>query len=177
MRIISGKYRGRKINPPNNIKARPTTDFAKESLFNMLNTRVAVDNAVVLDLFAGCGGIGFECVSRGARMVISVDIALQSHKFITKFAREMGMTELRAIKSEGLRYLRNTPHRFNIIFADPPYDMPGIEKIPEIVFEKELLEKDGLLIVEHSRNTNFSEHRNFTETRKYGKVNFSFFSA
>lgn len=146
-------------------------------MFNLLNSRKEVDHAMVLDLFAGTGSMGFEFASRGAEKVICVDIALQSFKYIQRFAREKGMDEVWVIKSEALRYLRNAGRKFDIIFADPPYDMKDIDKIVTTVFDHEVLESDGLLIVEHSKQTDLTELDNFVEHRNYGKVNFSFFEA
>lgn len=177
MRIVGGKYKGKRFSPPKNIKARPTTDFAKEGLFNLLTTRFDISDATVLDLFAGTGSIGFEFASRGAQHVICVDHSLQSFKFITKACAIMQIADVKVTKAEVFRYLKKVNQKFDLIFADPPYHLKNIDQIPVIVFDFGLLNDAGLLIVEHAKEVDLSKHPNFTEQRSFGKVNFSFFSA
>ena len=175
MRIISGKNKGRHINPPANLPVRPTTDLAKESLFNILNNYFFLDAVTVIDLFAGTGNVSLEFASRDALSVLSVDIHQQCVNFIKKMAGELHYLNLTAIKADAFQFLSSQKMPVNIIFADPPYDMEGIEKIPELVFERNLLKPDGWLILEHNKLHDFSSHPKFFQHRDYGRVNFSFF--
>jgi len=175
VRIISGIHKGKRINPPKNLEVRPTTDFAKEGLFNILNNKIYFDEIIVLDLFAGTGSISFEFASRQAKQITSVDLNYQSTEFIRKTAKESNYDMLRPIKSNVFSFLSGTKNSFDLIFADPPYNMEEIEKLPEIIFDKQLLNEDGIFILEHSRNLSFEEHPHFSEHRKYGNVNFTFF--
>lgn len=177
MRIISGKYKSRRISPPANITARPTTDFAKESLFNLLANRIDFEDIDMLDLFAGTGGIGLEFVSRGAREVIAVEKAHTQQNFIISTCKALGVQQLSVIRGDVFRYLNNCRLQFDFIFADPPYALPELPTLPDIVFGKELLKEDGWFVLEHSGNNDFSGHPHFVEHRKYGNVNFSFFKS
>ena len=173
MRIIGGKFRARRINVPHNITARPTTDFAKEGLFNLLNNRIDFEGIDVLDLFAGTGSISLEFISREARSVVSVEQSERHCAFIRKVCKEMNIDNLMLVKGDVFRYIASTRIKFDVIFADPPYDLEGIEQIATSVFENKLLKNDGWLIFEHSKHHDFSNHPNFYEHRKYGKLNFS----
>lgn len=175
MRIISGKYRSKQIHPPKNLPVRPTTDFAKEGLFSILVNRIDFENTKVLDLFAGTGNISYEFASRGTLSVKAVDLNFRCIEFIRKTSFELKFNNLSTLKSNAFQYLNNTINRFDIIFADPPYDLADSIQIPDLVFQNNLLNEDGLLIIEHSRNLTFAEHPNFKEHRKYGNVNFTFF--
>lgn len=175
MRIISGKYRGRTIVPPKNMKARPTTDFAKENLFNVLNNLVDYEELDVLDLFSGTGSISYEFASRGAKSVTSVEVNGVHHAFIKDTARKLGCENFYAVHANAFLYLKNTAKQFDLIFSDAPYDLEGSEQIVQIVFDGERLKEDGILIFEHSSKQDFSEHPNFWQLRSYGSVNFSFF--
>ena len=176
MRIISGKYRGRSIVPPRNLKARPTTDFAKENLFNVLNNIVDYEECDVLDLFSGTGSISYEFASRGAKSVTSVEVNTVHHAFIKDTARKLGCTNFYAVHANAFLYLKNATKRFDIVFADAPYDLEGSEQIVELVFAKDILREEGILIFEHSAMQDFSGHPHFWQTRTYGSVNFSFFT-
>lgn len=175
MRIISGKYKGRRFNPPKNITARPTTDFAKESLFNLLNNRICFEDISMLDLFAGTGGIGLECISRGARDVISVEKAMTQQNFIIATKRQLGINNLTVIRGDVFKYLNSCRMQFDFIYADPPYDLEQLSTLPDLIFAKELLKADGIFVLEHSNKHDFSTHPHFVEHRSYGSVNFSFF--
>ncbi len=175
MRIISGKYKSRRIQVPPNFKARPTTDFAKENLFNVLNNRLDWEETTALDLFSGTGSIAFELVSRGCQRVTSIENNDVHYNFIVKAKAQLQASELTTIKTDVFKYLHATRENFDFIFADPPYDLDHIDTLPQIIFEKDLLKEDGLFVLEHSKNYDFSSHENFTETRRYGSVNFSFF--
>jgi 16S rRNA (guanine966-N2)-methyltransferase len=176
MRIISGTHKGRPIHTPGNLPVRPTTDFAKESLFNILNNRIEIEGLAVLDLFAGTGSISYEFASRGASMITSVDMNFHCTDFIKKTAAVMGFANLKAVKANVFSFLGFYKLRYDLIFADPPYEMQDTILIPDLVMDKKLLNEDGILIIEHSREIDFSKHPAFKEHRNYGKVNFSFFT-
>ncbi len=175
MRIISGKYRSKRIKAPEKIKVRPTTDFAKEALFNILMHRFDLETIGALDLFTGTGNIAYELASRGVPEVYAVDIAGNAIQFVRKTAMEMGLP-IRPLKSDAFRYLKKTGQVFDFIFADPPYDLENISEISNLVFENNLLKENGLLVVEHGHRTDLSRNAYFQEVRSYGKVHFSFFS-
>ena len=175
MRIVSGTYKGRLIKPPKNFKARPTTDFAKENLFNILNNNFDFSGVDVLDLFSGTGSISYEFASRECRSVVSVESNFKHHIFIKKTIEELGLTTVKSIKSDAFRYVKSCRERFDIIFADPPYDLKSLNDIPDFIFEQNILKKGGWLILEHGDKTSFSRHTRFKEIRKYGGVNFSIF--
>jgi 16S rRNA (guanine(966)-N(2))-methyltransferase RsmD len=175
LRIISGEYKARIIPVPRSFKARPTTDTAKESLFNILANYFDFNQLKILDLFSGTGSIAFEFASRGASKVTLVEINKRYTDFINQTIARLGFKQMQVIRSDAFRYIRNTPGRFDIIFADPPYDMPGIETLPEEIFKYGLLAAEGWFILEHGRNNDFSDHSCFRELRKYGSVHFSIF--
>jgi len=176
MRIISGKYKSRRIQVPANLKARPTTDFAKEGLFDILENRLNWEETTALDLFSGTGSIAFELISRGCPYVVSVEQNQNHFNFICQFQEKLGARELFPVKADVFRYLQSLKQPFDFIFADPPYELPGIELLPAIILEKNLLKPDGLFVLEHSKKFNFSHLPNFKEERKYGNVHFSFFA-
>lgn len=175
MRIISGKNRGRQIIAPENLPVRPTTDMAKESLFNILNNYFYFENIKVLDLFSGTGNLTYEFASRGAVSVISVDSDQRCTNFIRKTIDKLNYTNVAVIRQDAFAYTAGCRQKFDVIFADPPYQLEGIEKIIDNVFEHELLNPDGWLCLEHSKVHDFSQHPMFYQHRNYGKVNFSFF--
>ena len=175
MRIIDGKYQRRIIHPPANLPVRPTTDLAKEALFNVLNHRVDFDGLNVIDLFSGTGSIAYEFASRGAREVIAVDANFRCYDFIHKTIRQLELENMKVVRADVFRFLSYCRPGFDLIFADPPYEMEGFERIPEMVFTRNLLNPGGWLIVEHPAGKLFSQFSQFTEERKYGRVHFSFF--
>ena len=175
MRIISGKYRGRTIVPPRNLRARPTTDFAKENLFNVLTNLVDFEECDILDLFSGTGSISYEFASREARSVTSVEINSVHHNFIRQTAKELKFENFYAVKANAFLYLKSCSKKFDIIFSDAPYDLEGSEEIVSLVLERDLLKDDGFLIFEHSKELDFSSHPKFWQQRSYGSVQFSFF--
>ena len=177
MRIISGKYRGKKLRAPKTLPVRPTTDMAKESLFNILNNYYYFDGVKVLDLFAGTGNVSLEFASRGSEDVTAVDLDSGCIQFIEKMKTEMKIEGFKAVKEDVFKFLRKTNLKSNIIFADPPYafEQDEFESIPKIVFERELLEEGGMLIVEHFSKMDLSHLENFSFKRKYGSSVFSFF--
>ena len=175
MRIIRGIHRGRKITPPSNLPVRPTTDLAKESLFNILDNHIDFEDMHVLDLYAGTGSISYEFASRGGRLVIAVDINPKCISYINETATRLGFKNMKAIRSSSITFLDHCKEKFNIIFADPPYDLEGIEEVIKRVYSNDLLREDGWLIIEHSPGKDFSAFDGFYQHRNYGKVNFSFF--
>lgn len=175
MRIISGTFKGRRLTPPKNITARPTTDFAKESLFNLLQNRIEFEGTDMLDLFAGTGGIGIEFVSRGAREVTSVEMAHTQQNFIISTCRLLGIRNLQLIRGDVFKFIAACHTQYDFIYADPPYALDKLATLPDLVFEHQLLKEGGWFVLEHSKADEFSEHPHFVEHRKYGNVNFSFF--
>ncbi|MGI9532859.1 16S rRNA (guanine(966)-N(2))-methyltransferase RsmD [Lutimonas sp.] len=178
MRIVSGKYRGRRISAPNNLPVRPTTDMAKEALFNILNNTYYLDEVSVLDLFAGIGSISFEFASRGCLDVLAVDANAGCIKFLETTNDQLD-AGIQTIKSDVFKYLEKNNRKFDIIFADPPYAMETAKfvKLINLIFDRNLLNDQGILIIEHSKQTDLSEHANFERARKYGGNVFSFFEA
>ncbi|MDR3188404.1 MAG: RsmD family RNA methyltransferase [Prevotellaceae bacterium] len=175
MRIISGQHRGRAILPPKGFSARPTTDFAKEALFNIIAVNFEVERLAVLDLFSGAGSISYEFASRGCRSVDSVELSFRHHAFIKKTAQALQLRQMRCLRCDAFSFLASCAATYDIIFADPPYDMEGVERILQVAFERQLLAPDGWLILEHSKGKDFSLHPRFQERRSYGSVNFSIF--
>ena len=175
MRIISGKYGGRQIVPPRNLRARPTTDFAKENLFNVLNNMVDYEQSDVLDLFAGTGSISYEFASRGVRSVTSVEINAVHYNFIKQTFKQLGCENAYAVKANAFLYVKSCAKSFDVIFSDAPYDLEGSEQIIDMVLDGGLLKDDGILIFEHSGRKDFSMKKGFWQSRSYGSVHYSFF--
>lgn len=175
MRIISGKYKGRRISAPSNITARPTTDFAKEGLFNLLNNRIDFEGIDVLDLFAGTGGIGVEFVSRDCKSVISIEQNERHCAFIRKVCAELKIDNLSLMRTDVFKFINSCHTQFDMIFADPPYELDKLAEIPNLIFAQNMLKPDGLFVLEHSSKNSFELHPNFSDHRSYGSVNFSFF--
>ena len=177
MRIISGIYGGRRFDTPKNLQARPTTDLAKGALFNILTNRLELEGLSALDLFAGTGSIGFELVSRGAQKVVSVEKNSIQQNYIEKIHQLLGLDHRHILlRTDVFRYIKSGREQFDFIFADPPYDLPQIHEIPQMILESNLLKEEGLLVVEHGKNCDFSSIPGFQELRTYGAVHFSFFS-
>lgn len=176
MRIISGTHKSRQIHAPSGLPVRPTTDLAKEALFNILVNNFDLESVFVLDLFAGTGNITYEFASRGAQGITSIDLDLRCVSFIRKTAENLGFETILSFRSNAFRFLRNCETKYDIIFCDPPYELEGIDEIPRLVMERNLLKPGGWLVLEHSRDYDFSAFAGFDQKRKYGKVNFSIFS-
>lgn len=176
MRIISGKYKGRRISPPKNLPVRPTTDMSKESLFNILNNRFDFEGLKVLDLFAGTGNLSYEFGSRGAGNITAVDTDFGCIKYIKQTAAELDLS-IAAIKSDVYKFLKTHKSAYDIIVADPPYhsSQKEFEDIVTLVFEASLLHEDGMMIVEHSKHSSLDHMMNFSFKKKYGGSIFSFF--
>lgn len=175
MRIVSGTCRGRIIDPPSSFRARPTTDFAKENLFNVLSNWYDFDELDVLDLFSGTGSISYEFASRGAKSVTSIELDPVHQRFIKESATKLKLDQIKSYKMNAFSFVSSAKVDFDLIFADPPYDLEGIEELPNLIFNNNMVRKDGIFIFEHSKNKDFSAHPNFSEKRSYGSVNFSIF--
>ena len=176
MRIIAGPLKGRRLNPPANLPVRPTTDMAREGLFNILNNYVDFDECTVMDLFAGTGAMSVEFISRGVREVTAVDINNACTDFIKSEAQRLELRNLRVVRADVFDLLKRANRKFDIVFADPPYAIEGLDKLPDLVFERQVLTDDGIFILEHPREYSFEEHPHFWQHRSYGKVNFTFFA-
>ncbi len=175
MRIVGGKYRNRRLHPPAEMDARPTTDFAKEGLFNVLQHRVPLEGIRVLDLFAGTGSISLEFLSRGAEEVISVDQDRRLFDFMQRTGRELGENSWRMVKSDVFTFLNSHRGNYDIVFADPPFHMEELQRIPTLVLQAGLLGSDGILIVEHHEKVKLNTAAGYRFTRTYGTIHFSFF--
>ena len=177
IRIISGKYKSRRITAPKNLPIRPTTDRAKEALFNILNNQFDFKDIKVLDLFTGSGSIAYEFASRGTKNIQAVDRSYPVYKFVSQTAKEFEFP-IKVIKKDGMKFLEKTPETYDIIFADPPYDLAQEEqeKLINISFDRQLLNENGYFVLEHIERLNFEKHPNFDFSRKYGKSVFSFFN-
>ncbi len=176
MRIIAGTLRGRRLNPPANLPVRPTTDMARESLFNILNNYVDYEECSVMDLFAGTGAVSIEFVSRGAKDVTSIDINNSCTEYIKSASRQLGIENMHVVRADVFDLLKRAYKKFDIIFADPPYALKELSSLPDVVFNSDVLTEDGIFILEHPREFSFDEHPNFWQHRAYGKVNFTFFA-
>lgn len=176
MRIISGKHKGRRLNAPKNLPVRPTTDMAKESLFNIINNNYYFEDLQVLDLFSGTGNISYEFASRGTEEITAVDQHYGCIKYINEICKEFDFS-INTIKSDVYKFIEKTKIKSDIIFADPPYDFTDANflKIATIVFDNNLLKEDGMLIIEHSKQTKLNDHPNFTQEKRYGGNVFSIF--
>ncbi len=175
MRIIGGKYRGRRVEPPAGLRARPTTDFAREGLFNILCNRFDFSDIMVLDLFAGTGAISFEFSSRGAKEVHLVEKDIRHINGIRKMIDDIGFENIRPIHIDVSAYLKACNIEYDFVFADPPYDLKWFSEIPGMVLNSGIIRKRGLFVLEHPKEMNFSDVEFFMERRNYGGVNFSFF--
>lgn len=175
MRIIGGYLRGKKITPPANYQARPTTDFAKEGLFNMLSNEFYFGELSVLDLFSGTGSISFEFASRGCRDIISIEMNPLHTGFIRRCALQFKIGGMQVTRYNAFEFIDICKKRFDIIFADPPYSIQGLESIPGRIFAKGLVKEGGYLILEHSGNYDFNQMPHYVKEKRYGNVHFSFF--
>jgi 16S rRNA (guanine(966)-N(2))-methyltransferase RsmD len=175
MRIIGGTHRGRVIKAPNNLPVRPTTDFAKESLFNILNNEIDFEECDVLDLFCGTGNITYEFASRGCKHITTIDVNTKCTSFVKESVKSFGFENVVVMTANVFLFAQQCKRKFDVIFADPPFADEKIKTIPDIIFENDLLNEDGLLIVEHPPEVSFSAHPNFSKHKVYGHVNFSFF--
>lgn len=175
MRIISGKYGRRRFDVPKNITARPTTDFARENLFNVLDNLDTFEGKTACDLFAGTGAVSFEFLSRGCSYVTAVEKAQVQAAFIKKVAQTLGDDNLHIVKGDVFKFLSENKRAYDFVFADPPYDHPRFEEIPGLILESDLIKPGTVVIIEHSKDRDFSTLPGFNQRRAYGSVNFSIF--
>ena len=191
MRIITGKYKGRHFDIPRSFKARPTTDFAKENIFNVLTGYMGFEGATALDLFSGTGSITLELLSRGCTHVISIEADRDHHRFIMQCLQKLKDTSVDSgqwtvdrydhnchclpIRGDVFRFVKSCKQQFDLIFADPPYALKELPTIPSLIFENNLLKPEGVFVFEHGKDHDFRDHPNFVEHRSYGSVNFSIF--
>ena len=198
MRIITGKYKGRHFDIPRSFKARPTTDFAKENIFNVLVQYVDFEGATALDLFSGTGSITLELLSRGCQQVVSVELDRDHHRFITDCLKKLGSPSVLPLRADVFRFLKSCRQQFDFIFADPPYALKELPTLPDLILgtaeansstkdrsvashsslftlHSSLLKPDGIFVLEHGKDYDFSQHPHFLEHRSYGSVNFSLF--
>ena len=175
MRIITGQYKGRHFEIPRSFKARPTTDFAKENIFNVLMGYIDFDGATALDLFSGTGSISLELLSRGCSRVVSVESDRDHHAFITQCLKKLGSDRCVPLRTDVFRFIKSCRAQFDFIFADPPYALAELPQIPDLIFERGLLTEGGVFVFEHGKNQDFSASEHFVEHRSYGSVNFSIF--
>ena len=176
MRIISGKFGGRKIHPPHHMPhTRPTTDIAKEGLFNILHSRVAIEGASTLDLFGGTGCISYELASRGAEQLTIVEKDPQMYDFIKKNLEMLGVKNVQMFKMDVFQYLQNCNQKYDIIFAGPPYALNTIDELPKIIVAKKLIDPEGYFVLEHTPRNNYEKFEGYSFQRNYGTTIFSFF--
>ena len=175
MRIITGLYKGRRFEVPRTFKARPTTDFAKENIFNVLNAYIDFEDCRALDLFSGTGSITLELLSRGCRQVTSIEADRDHHRFITECMKKLGTDKAVPIRGDVFKFIKSCRQQFDFIFADPPYALKEIPQLPDLILDNHLLADNGVLVVEHGADHDFSQHPRFVEHRSYGSVNFSIF--
>ena len=174
MRIVGGEYRGRMFNPGKNFKARPTTDFAKEGLFNVLANVIDFEDAKILDLFSGTGSISYEFLSRGCKDLTLIELDFQHIQFIKSVMRELNAVA-KVYRADVFKFLESEKTKYDLIFADPPYDLPRFAEVPEIILRRNLIKSGGIMVIEHPKNFDFSNLSHFSEVRKYGSVHFSIF--
>lgn len=176
MRIIGGRLKGRQICPPAGYNARPTTDFAREGLFNVLDNEYDFEGMTVLDLFGGTGAVAFEFASRGAGKVYSVEMARENATFIKTEAAKLGLGNVVMVRDNVFDFLMVCHEKFDIIFADPPYAMEGVEALPDKIFERSILYDGNYFVLEHGDEHSFISHPYFKKEKRYGRVHFSFFA-
>lgn len=175
MRIITGKYKGRHFDVPRSFKARPTTDFAKENIFNVLRSYTDFEDSTVADLFSGTGSISLEFLSRGCKRVVSIEKDYQHFSFIRSVMQKLDDPAAAPLHADVLRYIPKCTESFDIVFADPPYALKELPELPDRVLSSHILKPEGIFILEHGKNNDFSQHPAFVEHRAYGSVNFSIF--
>ena len=176
MRIITGIYKGRRFDIPRTFKARPTTDFAKENIFNVVRGYIDLEGKRALDLFSGTGGISLELLSRGCAWVTGVEIDRDHHAFIVECLKKIGAKNCTPLRADVFRFLRSCHERYDFIFADPPYTMAELPQIPSLIMEKGILAEGGVFVFEHGKAHDFSSLPHFADHRAYGSVNFSIFT-
>lgn len=176
MRIISGELGGRRFNPPASMPyTRPTTDIAKEGLFSILQHNLVFEEVKSLDLFGGTGSISYELFSRGVKDLTIVEKDATMFEFIKKTSKELGIEGIKYVRSDVFKFMRETPEKFDFIFAGPPYAMGNIEELPDVVFKQALLQPNGWFVLEHTPRNDFKDTPYYKTERKYGTTIFSIF--
>ncbi|SEL86768.1 RsmD family RNA methyltransferase [Parapedobacter koreensis] len=175
MRIIGGSHGGLRLNPPSILPVRPTTDMAKEALFNVLENRIDFDGIAALDLFSGTGNIAFELASRGAASVMAVDIHFKCVQYINTTAQKLNLTAIKALKADVLKFIPTCKDQFDLVFIDPPYELPQLPQLPSRIFAAGMLKPGGWLVLEHATARKIEAQVHLVETRKYGYSSFSFY--
>jgi 16S rRNA (guanine966-N2)-methyltransferase len=175
LRIIGGTYKGKQLIAPKNLPVRPTTDFAKEGLFNILNNKVDFEELSVLDLFCGTGNISLEFASRGAKKIVAIDKFTPCLNYVRDTAKSLKLNTVYTERADVFKYLEKAQASYDLVFADPPYELENIPTIHDLVYKNNLLNAEGLLVIEHGPKTDLSAKEHYLETRKYGNVHFSFF--
>ena len=175
MRVIGGRLKGRRFSPPRHFKGRPTTDFGREGLFNLLRSRLDLEGLEALDLFAGSGAVSYELASRGAVSVTAVEMDAGSCRYIQKQAQDFGLDAIRVLRADAFAFLGKAMTQFDLVFADPPYTEARLDTLPGLVRDAGIVADGGLFVLEHGDRRDFSEESGFVEMRKYGHVHFSFF--
>lgn len=175
MRVVSGIYKGRHFDVPRSFKARPTTDFAKENLFNVLTNLIDLEDTTALDLFAGTGSISIELLSRGCAKVVSIEKDRDHCNFIGRVMRELKTDKNLLLHTDVFKFIQRCHLQFDFIFADPPYALNELDTLPDLIFENGLLKEGGIFVLEHGKDHQFGEHPHFSQSRVYGSVNFSLF--
>lgn len=175
MRVISGKYKGRRFSPPDEIPTRPTTDIAKEGLFNILNNNIDFDETKFLDLFAGSGNISYEMASRGCTHILTVDRFPLCVQFIQSMIEKLEIEGMRVVQADVFDIIANSKEQYDLIFAGPPYGLDILDEIPDRIFNAGILSQEGIFVLEHNPKHNFEQHEMFAEVRTYGQTHFSFF--
>ncbi len=176
MRIIGGRWSGRKFHPPANIPTRPTTDFAKEAMFNMLDTYYNFDNIKYLDLFGGTGSLSFEFASRGCKDITTVERFPKCTQFMNKTIKELGIEGMKVLQMDVFVYIEQCRTKYDVIYAGPPYALETLDTLPDLIFEKEMVEGQGWFILEHNPNHTFESHPHFWKKKNYGNTKLSFFT-
>lgn len=177
MRIIGGSHAGLRLQPPTNLPVRPTTDMAKEALFNILQHRIDFSGMQVLDLFAGTGNVTLEIASRGATKVVAVDIHFKCIQYVNTTAAKLDLASVKGIRADALKFIASCRDEFDFIFVDPPYELPQLPDIPRRIFDGGLLKPEAWLVLEHASTRKMPAHPNLMDTRKYGYSSFSFYQA
>ena len=175
MRIIGGIHKGKRLQAPSGLPTRPTTDFAKEALFNILENQIEITSVDALDLFSGIGGISFELASRGVKSTVGVERNAKCVRFIQSTIKQLELDNYRILQADVFKYISKCKSTYDLIFCDPPYDLKEVNQLPDLVFENQLLKEEGILVIEHSAQISFNNHPNFVKHKKYSAVNFSFF--
>lgn len=175
MRIIRGKYGRRRFDVPKNITARPTTDFARENIFNVLENMVDFDDLTALDLFAGTGAVSFEMLSRGCKHVTAVEMSSTQYNFIREVSRKLNTENLKIVKGDVFKFLSSSADKYDLVFVDPPYNHPRFGEIPEMILQSGILVSGSVFVMEHGRDYDFSKLSGFKRHLTYGSVNFSIF--